>query len=144
MKVSSRTKYGLRAAFELALNYGNGPLQLRVIAKAQDISVKYLEHLMSNLRAGGIVKSIRGAKGGYTLAKKPAQIDLYEIFLCLEGRVETADCVYDSKTCKRSADCVAMNIWVEVKKAIEKVLGSVTLQDMVDKAKKNNKLDFQI
>ncbi|MHC4242217.1 MAG: RrF2 family transcriptional regulator, partial [Planctomycetota bacterium] len=69
MKLSTRTRYGVRAILELAENYGNGPLQLRVIARDQGVSVKYLEQLMAMLKAAGIVRSVRGSKGGYILAK---------------------------------------------------------------------------
>ncbi|RKY23092.1 MAG: Rrf2 family transcriptional regulator, partial [Planctomycetota bacterium] len=74
MKLSTRTRYGVRALLELAGSYGKGPLQIKVIAHRQDISVKYLEQLIAILKSAGLVKSIRGSKGGYVLAKTPNQI----------------------------------------------------------------------
>lgn len=93
MKLSTRTRYGIRAVLELAQNNGNRPLQLRIIAQHQDISVKYLEQLMAILRSAGFVRSIRGAKGGYLLAKPPNQVKISDVFDCLEGHIATVECV---------------------------------------------------
>lgn len=144
MKLSTRTRYGLRAMMELAAGFGDGPVQIKLIASRQAISVKYLEQLISVLKSGGFVNSIRGAKGGYVLAKSPDKIYLSEIFAVLEGDVVTADCVRDAKVCHRSSDCVARDIWAEVESAIDKILGSVTLQDMVDRLNSRGKVSYQI
>ena len=144
MKLSTRTRYGLRAMMELAAGFGDGPVQIKVIASRQAISVKYLEQLISVLKSGGFVHSMRGAKGGYMLSKKPEDIRLSEIFAVLEGDVITTDCVKDTKVCSRSCDCVARDIWVEVQQAIDGILGSVTLQDMVDRFNSRRKVDYQI
>jgi Rrf2 family protein len=95
VKLSTRTRYGIRAILELAVNHGKGPLQTRVIARRQNISVKYLEQLMAMLKTGGFVRSIRGSKGGYVLARPPAQIKLREVFSALEGPVVTVECLED-------------------------------------------------
>jgi len=137
MKLSTRTRYGMRAVIELAQHEEKRPLQLKVIAERQDISVKYLEQLMSMLRSSGLLRSIRGAKGGYILARPPEQINLSEIFRCLEGSVTTAECTENSDYCERSADCVARDVWIEVEAAIQKILRSITLADMVKRAKKH-------
>ena len=144
MKLSTRTRYGIRAVLELAENYGNGPLQLKIIAQHQEISVKYLEQLMAVLRSAGFVRSIRGSKGGYLLAKAPEQIKLSDIFHCLEGPVVTVECVENESYCTRTNDCVARQIWAEVQKAIMGVLQSITLQNLVDRAKHNKALDYHI
>lgn len=144
MKLSTRTRYGIRAIIEIAENSGRGPLQIRVIAKRQDISVKYLEQLMAILRSAGFVRSIRGAKGGYMLAKAPNQIKLNEVFDCLEGHVTTVECVEDKDYCERTADCVARRVWAQVQQAITNVLQSITLQDLVDRAKDKKVSNYQI
>ena len=144
MKLSTRTRYGIRAVLELAENYGNGPLQLKIIAQRQKISVKYLEQLMAVLRSAGFVRSIRGSKGGYLLAKAPEQIKLSDIFHCLEGPVVTVECVENENYCTRTNDCVARQIWTEVQKAVMGVLQSITLQNLVDRAKHNKASDYQI
>lgn len=131
MKLSTRTRYGIRAIIELAQHEGKRPLQLKLIAERQGISVKYLEQLMSLLRASGFVRSIRGSKGGYILARAPEQIKLSEVFRCLEGPVTTAECTENEDYCERAADCAAREVWVQVEEAIQRVLKSISLADLV-------------
>jgi len=144
MKLSTRTRYGIRAIIELAAHYGAGPLQIRAIAERQDISVKYLEQLMAMLKAAGFVRSVRGAKGGYLLDRPPEQIKVSEVFNALEGPVVTVECVENQNYCARIADCIARQLWIEVQEAVEAVLEAVTLQDLVDKAKGSGALNYQI
>ncbi|UCC21795.1 MAG: Rrf2 family transcriptional regulator [Planctomycetota bacterium] len=145
MKLSTRTRYGLRAILELALNHGKGPLQLKIIASSQDISVKYLEQLMATLKSGGIVRSLRGSKGGYILAKAANQIKLSDVFSALEGpSAISVECLDDNSYCLRAADCVTRQVWVQVQEAVMGVLESLTLQDLVDRAKEKGNLDYQI
>ena len=144
MKLSTRARYGIRAILELAMSYGQGALQLKVIARHQDISIKYLEQIIATLRSGGFVRSIRGAKGGYILAKAPEQIKLSDIFECLEGHISTVECIEDQNSCARSLDCVARELWIQVNNAIRAVLSSTTLQDLVDKMEDKRNMDYQI
>jgi len=144
MKLSTRTRYGIRAILELAENYGNGPLQLRVIARKQGISVKYLEQLMAILKSAGIVRSVRGSKGGYILTKSPGQVKVSDCFQCLEGTVITTECVEDESYCERTNDCIARQVWTEVQKAVMEVLESMTLQNLVDRAKQNKAINYNI
>lgn len=144
MKLSTRTRYGIRAILELAESYGRGPLQLKNIAHHQDISVKYLEQIIAVLRSGGFVRSLRGAKGGYILAKDPDQIKLSDIFDCLEGSVSTVECVENKDFCARAVDCIARQLWIQVNEAIRAVLRSVTLKNLVDRVKDTRALDYQI
>jgi cysteine synthase A len=143
MKLSTRTRYGLRAVLELAASQGKGPLQIKTIAHRQDISVKYLEQLMAILKSAGFVRSIRGAKGGYILAKPANQIKLSDIFNALEGPVTTVECLENENYCARVADCVTRQVWAEVQQAIMNVLQSMTLQDLVDRAKDKRTLNYQ-
>ena len=133
MKFSTRTRYGIRAMLELAKHYNSGPLQVKIIAQQQGISAKYLEQLMSILKLGGFVRSLRGSKGGYMLAKSPTEIRLDRIFMALEGPVTTVECVEDENYCIRATECVTREIWTEVQEAITNVLQSLTLQDLVDR-----------
>ena len=144
MKLSTRTRYAVRAIIELAQNDGKRPLQLKIIAKRQDISVKYLEQLMTSLRSGGFVRSVRGSKGGYVLAKPPEQITLNEVLYCLEGPISTVECVENEDYCGRAADCAARQVWAKVEQAIDNVLKSITLKDIVDQTKNNENLFYQI
>lgn len=144
MKLSTRTRYGIRAIFELAAHYGKGPIQLKRIAEKQDISLKYLEQLISILKTGGFVKSIRGSKGGYILAKKPSEIKLSDCVRCLEGQLTAVECVDDDDYCQRADDCVVKQIWVEVTQAVENILQAITLQDLLDRAENRKMPDYQI
>jgi len=144
MKLSTRVRYGVRAILELAMSGNKGPLQLKIIAQRQDISVKYLEQLMVVLKVAGYVRSIRGSKGGYMLAKAPDQIELIDVFHCLEGTVTTVECVDNKDYCVRAANCAARDLWVKVQKAIEDVLKSTTLQDLANRPKEKKALNYQI
>ena len=136
MKLSTKARYGTRALLELALRKGEGPVLLKEIAKKQHISLPYLEHLISPLIAGGIIRSIKGPRGGVYLAKDTEDIKLSEVMQLLEGSVALTDCVNDPGTCDRSQFCVTRDIWNELKEAMEGVLGSTTLQDLVERHKK--------
>lgn len=144
MKLSTKTRYGLRAVLELAASQGKEPVQIKTIAHRQGISLKYLEQLMAILKSAGFVRSIRGAKGGYILAKKANQIKLSDVFNALEGPVTTVECLENENYCTRVADCVTRQVWAEVQQAIEKVLQSMTLQDLADRTKDKRALSYQI
>ena len=144
MKLSTRTRYAMRAALELADNFGKGPLQTRVIAQNQEISVKYLEQLMAALKSAGVVRSQRGAKGGYMLSESPDKIKLSDVFDIFEGPVLTVECVSNENYCARAAECIARQVWCEVQVAIKKVLESITLQDALNRAKTGKLTNYQI
>ena len=131
MKLSTKIRYGARAMLELATHYGEGPIELREIARRQDISIKYLEQVMIPLRTAGLVKSVRGAKGGYVLAKPPSGISLDDVVNTLEGPLYLVDCVGDPKACRRSSRCVTRDVWKDVSQALHAVLKSMTLEEMV-------------
>jgi len=136
MKLSTRTRYGTRALLELALHKGEGPVFLKDIARQQQFSLSYLEHLVTPLISGGIIRSTKGPKGGITLAKKPEDIKMIDITRLLEGSLAPVECVDNPDVCERSAQCVTRDIWGEIKKAINGVLESTTLQDLVERQKK--------
>ena len=144
MKLSTRTRYGVRAILELAENYGKGPLQLKAIARVQGLSVKYLEQLMTVLKSAGLVQSVRGSRGGYVLAKTPSEIKVSDCFNCLEGPVITTECVDNTNICPKTADCVARQLWAEVQNTVMNVLQSITLQGLIDRAKENKVLNYHI
>jgi Rrf2 family protein len=144
MKLSTRGRYGTRVLLDLALRDGKGPVPLKDIAQRQQISLLYLEHLIAPLIAGGIIRSMRGARGGIWLSKLPQEIKLSEVVRLLEGSLAPVDCVNDPKVCPRSDSCVTRDIWNEVKKAMEGVLESKTLQDLVDMQKRRGTADMVI
>ena len=139
MKLSTRGRYGTRALLDLALHQGEAPVPLKEIAQSQQISLQYLEHLIIPLIAGGIVRSTRGAKGGVSLAKPPEAIRLSEVIQLLEGSIAPAECVNNPGVCSRSELCVTRDIWSELKKAMNGVLESTTLQDLVERQKRKER-----
>ncbi len=136
MKLTTRTRYGTRALLELALHKGEEPVFLKDIARQQQISLPYLEHLIAPLIAGGILRSTKGPRGGVSLAKKPGDIKLIEITQLLEGPTAPVACVDNPEVCDRSEACAARDVWSRLKEAMDGVLGSTTLQDLVEQQKK--------
>lgn len=130
MKFSTRARYGMRAMLDLAENGGGKLVLLKDIAERQEISKRYLEHMMTLLRNSGLVVAERGASGGYRLARAPGEIRLDEIFEALEGEIAPVDCVRDSGVCQRADDCAARDLWCEVTAAMKTVLNRQTLADL--------------
>lgn len=141
MKLSTRGRYGLRALLDLAVHQGEGMVLLKDIARRQEISLPYLEHLITPLIAGGLVKSTRGARGGVLLLKPPAEVKLTEVVQLLEGSIAPVDCVNDPRVCSRSASCVTRDIWMQIKDAIIQVLDSTTLQDLVERQRQKEQTE---
>jgi Rrf2 family protein len=135
MKLSTRGRYGTRALLDIALHGGQGPILLRDIAQREQISLMYLEHLITPLVTAGIIGSTRGARGGVWLAKPPQQITLNEVIRLLEGSIAPVECVSNPKTCSRSDRCATRDVWAELEKAMNGVLEATTLQDLVERQK---------
>lgn len=145
MKLSSRTRYGMRAMLELALEYGKKPLQIKAIADREDISNKYLEQLIAMLKSSGLVRSMRGPRGGYMLARPPAEIKLSDIFTTLEGSLVPVECIEHTEFCPRCSDCATRLIWQDLYRALMSILETTTLQDLVEKSVKLQRGDhYQI
>ncbi|MDO5707729.1 MAG: Rrf2 family transcriptional regulator [Andreesenia angusta] len=132
MKLSTKGRYGLKAMFELALHYGEGPIPLKMIAENQDISEHYLEQLIAILKKNGLVNSIRGAQGGYLLSEQPSKIIVGDIIRSLEGDISLVSCVKDEKLCPSSKSCVTKLVWEKISTSINSVIDNITLQDMID------------
>jgi Rrf2 family cysteine metabolism transcriptional repressor len=135
MKLSTRGRYATRALLELALRPGDNPATLKDIAQRQQISIRYLEHLITPLVAAGIVRSMRGPKGGISLARSPQEIKLSEVIQLLEGSTAPVECLDNPGVCDRSATCVTRDVWGELRKAMDNVLGSTTIADLVERQK---------
>jgi Rrf2 family protein len=136
MKISTRGRYVTRALLDLALHKGEEPVLLKDIAQRQQISLQYLEHLITPLITRGIVRSARGPRGGVWLTKPPEEIRLSEVIQLFEGSMAPVACVDTPELCTRSELCVTRDIWGEIKKAIDGVLESTTLQDLVEQQKR--------
>ena len=144
MRLSTRGRYGLRTLLDLALHQDEGLVPLKDIARRQEFSLPYLEHLIAPLVAAGLVGSTRGVRGGVMLLKSPAQVRLSEVVQLLEGSIAPVDCVNDPGLCQRSASCVTRDIWVEMKEAMSRVLDSMTLQDLVERQRQKGRAETQI
>lgn len=133
MKLSTKGRYGVLAMVELALNYGKGPISIKEIAEKQSFSDSYMEQLFSALRTAGLVKSIRGARGGYVLSRDPGEIVVGDIIRALEGPIEVADCITggDGFSCEKSAECLTRGLWKDVMESINNVIDNRTLQDLL-------------
>ena len=120
--------------YDLAVHYGEGPISLKSIAGRQEISEHYLEQLMSTLRKAGYVKSVRGAQGGYSLTKNPADISVGDVVRIMEGPIAPVDCLLQDSTsqqyCRRASTCVTRGVWAKVRDSINNVLDSITLADL--------------
>ncbi len=136
MRLSTRTRYGTRLLFELAYNYGRGPVLLKDIAKSQDISGKYLSKITILLRSAGLVISFRGAKGGYELARAPGNIKMKEVIAALEGDIAFLDCMHDIKACPRTGKCPTRDFWRGMELALNNYLESETLDTIVENYKR--------
>lgn len=131
MKLSTRSRYGVRMMSDLAENFGKKPVFLKDIAKREEISEKYLSIIVIPLRGAGLIQSTRGAHGGYTLAKRPEEISVQDIFDALEGKICLVDCVENPKECPRVGICPTRDIWSVLGEKIRETLNSVTLADLV-------------
>lgn len=140
MKLSTRGRYATRALLDLALHQNDGPILLRDIARRQQISLRYLEHLITPLVAAGIVRSIRGARGGVWLARPPEGIKMSEVIQLLEGSTALVECVNHPETCDRSSVCVIRDVWKELKKATDEILDATTIQDLAERQKRQEAL----
>ena len=139
MKVSIKGEYGVLAVLELALNGNRGPLQVKTIAKNQNIPPRFLEQVMSMLKRNGLVRSIRGAQGGYLLARSSDDILVGDIIEAIEGPVTPMSCVGNGTggTCWQDIDpksCAVHGVWNDVKTSVMSVLNATTVQDLCDRA----------
>lgn len=132
MKLSTRSRYGTRLVLELALKFDKGPVFLKDISSSQEISLKYLGQLIIPLKIAGIVKSSRGAHGGYYLARNPEEIRLREIVQALEGPIYLVECLENPDICNRHDRCIARTFWNRINVLLYKSLDEITIKDMVD------------
>ncbi|MEA3454852.1 MAG: Rrf2 family transcriptional regulator [Candidatus Caldatribacteriota bacterium] len=138
MRLSTRARYGTRLMLELALNFNKGTIFLKDIAEKEEISEKYLSHLVIPLKSSGLISSSRGAHGGYRLAKSPPQITLKEIVQTLEGGISCVECVKNPSVCHRASKCATRSIWKKLDEKIADELSSVTLEDLANSQKEIN------
>lgn len=148
MKFSTKGRYGSRAMLDLALRYGQGPIMVREIAARQQLSEKYLEQILSDLRKAGFVLSVQGKNGGFQLAKPPVDITLLDVLNVLEGPLTPVKCADDETVCERSPHCVMKDVWEKLRKNTVDLLGKLTFEELIQKEKEKAGnaavLDFSI
>jgi Rrf2 family protein len=131
MKLSTKGRYGVKAMVDLAIHYGETPVSIKSIAERQNISEFYLEQLFAPLRKVGLIRSMRGAQGGYVLNRQPSEITVADIIDVLEGPIEISTCI-EKGECDNEDFCPTRLLWEKIKNSIDDVTNSVTLQDMAD------------
>lgn len=141
MKVSTKGRYALRLMIDIAINDNGEPVRVKDISARQNISMKYLEQIISILNKAGYVRAIRGPQGGYRLVKKPSEYTAGMILRLTEGSLAPVSCLeYEEKECQREDVCATLELWRKLDEAIRGVVDAVTLEDLVDwqEAKKDN------
>jgi len=144
MRVSTKGRYGLRALVDLAEHEAGKAIPIREISERQNISEQYLEQLFATLRKAELVKSVRGAHGGYMLNHEAEDITVSDIITTLEGPIAPVDCVIEDDFCNYVDKCVIHGLWAELADAINGVIENMTLADLRDKAVKEKKKEEKI
>lgn len=147
LKLSTKGRYGTRVMLDLAKHYGQGYILLKNIADREEISHKYLEQILPLLKSNNLVKSSRGAYGGYKLSRRPSQITIMEILRAVEGNLSIVECVDSPEVCDRVSYCISRTIWKKLKSEITTMLKTFTLQDLISEDKnigKKKSLTYQI
>ena len=135
MKISTKGQYGLTIMIELARKHGSGPVSLKSIAEQNDLSVHYLEQLAAPLRNAGLIKSVRGAYGGYILAKKPTLIKAGDIIRVLEGPITLVEGIENEEPAKQA-------LWLKITKAVKNVLDTTSLDDLTHYQEENEQSEY--
>lgn len=145
MKISTKGRYALRLMLDLAMNNNGEYITIKSIGERQDISVKYLEQIITLLSRAGYVKSIRGAQGGYKLAKEPREYTVGMILRLTEGSLTPVACLDDDPNeCARCGECAPLFMWKELNEAINSVVDRITLADLMDKQIQLNGNNYSI
>lgn len=141
MKISTKGRYALRLMIDIAMHEGGEPIRIKDISKRQEVSEKYLEQIIAILNKAGYVRSIRGPRGGYLLARQPKDYTAGMILRLTEGSMAPVSCLeFEENDCTRQEQCATLELWKRLDTAIREVVDSVTLEDLVEWQKA--KVDF--
>lgn len=139
MRLSTKSRYGLRALFDMAYHAGTLPAQIKDISRRQNISPRYLEQIFQDLKKAGLLRSRRGPQGGYFLARKPQEITVMDIIHATEGEMALVDCVKNGKKSKKGCEfenqCITQQVWAEASRKLNEYLGTVTIKDLCDRGR---------
>ncbi|MEZ4599361.1 MAG: Rrf2 family transcriptional regulator [Syntrophotaleaceae bacterium] len=140
MRLSTKSRYGLRALFDMAFNAGNLPIQVKEISNRQEISPRYLEQIFQSFKKAGILKSKKGPQGGYFLAKNPEDITVLEIIEAAEGDTLLVACtdppMEEGETCHFSGICVTQTVWAEAAQVLHNYFSGINLKDLCERGQK--------
>lgn len=146
MKISTKGRYAVRVMLDLALNNTGECIKVKEIASRQGLSEKYLEQIIAVLNKAGYVKSVRGAQGGYRIAREPRDYTVGMILRLTEGSLAPVSCLdAESNECERCDTCETLEVWKELYRAVNDVVDNITLADLVEKRRKRmQNLDYSI
>ena len=148
MKISTKGRYGLRMMIDIAMNQNEGPVSVRDIARRQSLSDKYLEQIITQANKAGLLKSIRGAGGGYQLSRPAKDISVGEILRVMEGSLSPVECVRERGEepvpCQNAGECATYELWRDIKTAVDQVIDNRSLQDMIDNYLRKNQDDVSL
>ncbi|NLL78335.1 MAG: Rrf2 family transcriptional regulator [Clostridiales bacterium] len=145
MKISTKGRYAVRVMLDLAMHNTGEYIKVKQIAERQGISEKYLEQIIALLNKGGCVKSVRGAQGGYRIAKDPASFTVGQILRLTEGSLSPVACLDDEvNECERCDTCETLEVWKDLKKAIDQVVDNVTIADLLEKQESRMGINYSI
>ena len=130
MKLTMKGDYGLRAMLDMAAYFGQGPIESADIARRQYIPEQYLDQILMALRKEGLVKSVRGPKGGHMLAKSPSQITMAQVMQALEGYVPPMECLPNPDFCKLSPGCALRGVWQKIDEMTQQILTTTTIEEL--------------
>lgn len=132
MKLSTRGRYGIHAMYDLACNFNAGPQPIKAIAERQGIPEAYLEQLFAVLRREQLIKSVRGAQGGYILSREPEDMTVGDVLRALEGGLNLVDCLLEEDTCGKSCACPSRIVWLKIRDGLNAIVDGISLQDMIN------------
>ncbi len=135
MKLSTKARYGLRLMVALAAHYGQGPLGVEKMSQEEEITPNYIRVLLGGLKNVGLVRSLRGARGGYELARNPSEVTAFDVITALEEDILPVECVPRPESCSRREVCSTWEIWCDIAASVDEILKGLTLQDLVNKQK---------
>ncbi|MBC3889157.1 Rrf2 family transcriptional regulator [Acetobacterium paludosum] len=144
MKISTKGRYALRLMLDLAINNTGEYIPIKRIAERQEISEKYLEQIITQISRAGYVKSVRGSQGGYQLTKPPEEYTVGMILRLMEGELSPVACLDEPGNCERADRCVTVEVWQEIKEAIENVVNNITLADLVRRYHEKGTCEYYI
>ncbi|MBN1182140.1 MAG: Rrf2 family transcriptional regulator [Bacteroidales bacterium] len=144
MKFNTKTRYGIRAMIELALNNNQEGIYQKDIAQNQEISFKYLDQIISSLKSAGLVTTVGGKKSGYRLKKDPGKITIYDIYKAFNSELEIIECLGNDEDCLKEKKCAARNFWHGLNDKIIEYLQSVHLDELVEEQQKINESNQEI